>query len=151
MISTVTIDDIATAELVAAKAIRTSVALNETEIAELLQHISQNFERWKTSPDQSLFLKYTQDGEVIGVILVKDFWNLSDIYVLPKHYRKGIGRQLTEKALEICAQKSPKNHVRTNSSPNAVGFYKSLGFQEIEWDKELPYGCVPFIYHFDEN
>ena len=62
-------------------------------------------------------------------MLVKRFWNLCSLFVEPSYHRRGIDRGLMQEAVRQCeAQGERRPYVRVNSAPNAVDFYRSLGF-----------------------
>lgn len=84
-----------------------------------------------------------RDDEIIGVILVKEFWNLCSLFVSQECQRQGIGRKLVLAAIEGCRSSSPKQAINLNSSPRAVAFYKSLGFVHRESSQPLPPGSKP--------
>ena len=90
---------------------------------------------------------HRQNG-ILAVILVKEFWNLCDLLVDPKHHKNGIDRSLAERAISICEMNCPKQTLRVNSSHNAIGFYRKIGFAGIDIDKELPFDCLPLAYQF---
>jgi len=95
----------------------------------------------------SVFLK--KGGEDIkGFILIQDYWNLSDLFVIPKYHGEGIGKELFLAALEKCKNHTNKNYIRVNSSLNAQSFYKSVGFEEFIPERTVPEYVVPFIYNF---
>jgi len=48
-----------------------------------------------------VFLKYT-DKTVLGFILKQQFWNLSDLFVLPSAQGNGVGKQLFVEAKSVC-------------------------------------------------
>lgn len=148
MISAVAEVNLKEVETLIDEVICTSVNTNKKETLELISHVHENLEWWKTNTERSVFFKYTNENRIVGVILIKEFWNLSDLFVEPRHQGREIGRKLVECAIPICRARSTKPSLRVNSSPHAVGFYKRIGFVEIELGKELPYGCVPLEYPF---
>ena len=92
------------------------------------------------------FLKFVEVDVILGYILVKDYWNLSNLFVLPAHQKRGVGKALLEEALSICRANSSRGYVRLNSSLNAVQFYQRLGFVEAnERVVRRPYS-VPMEY-----
>lgn len=100
------------------------------------------------TPFRPSILKYVVDGRIGGVVLVKKYWNLSNLFVLPTLQRRGIGRQLLETALAGCRDRSPKGKVMVNSSTVAVEFYKAMGFVQTGPGVDRPGGCVPLEYSF---
>ena len=131
---------------IAKLAITESVEIPEEEKEEVIQdtysHIAQNIEA-----EDCVFLKY-ETSEILGFILVKQYWNLSDLFVSPVEHRKGIGASLLKAAIEICKYKASKDFVRVNSSPNAEEFYLKFGFVPFDVKKEIPNFIKPLIYNF---
>ncbi len=143
---TITPPDLAQALSISHSALQSTGYLSPKEIAELISHIQHNFELCVHQPDRHIFLKCAQQDELQGVILLKDFWNLAELYVAPQAQGKGVGAALLQAALERCRGRSPRGHVRTNASANAVAFYRAFGFVDFPLDRPLPYGCVPLVY-----
>ncbi|MCQ1058680.1 GNAT family N-acetyltransferase [Photobacterium sp. DNB23_23_1] len=106
---------------------------------------------WRRYPDSSVHYVYRIDGNIVGTILVKEYWNLSNLFVDPRFHHQGIARQLITKALEVCKERSPKQAVHLNASEYAVNFYQKLGFVPNGEPKDLPGGCFPFIYMFNQT
>ena len=80
------------------------------------------------------------DGAIIGVILVKHYWNLCSLFVEQSAQGRGMGRLLVEAAALACASRSPKNALVLNAYPSAVGFHERLGFVRRESAQLLPPG-----------
>ncbi|MEJ2792863.1 GNAT family N-acetyltransferase [Iodobacter sp. LRB] len=146
-----TTTDIEQALLIATQAIGSMDSLSQAECDELIPHIAANYSLWQSNQAAHLFLQCVHQERVIGTILVKHFWNLAELYVLPEFHGQGAGKNLLKAALEICQIQSPRGHLRVNSSPNAVGFYTQAGFDTFDLATPLPYGCVPLIYYFSPN
>lgn len=69
----------------------------------------------------------------IGVFVVYESCDISNIAVLPEYRRQGIGRFLLEGACDIaekCGAESVSLEVRP-SNVGALALYKSVGFEEI--------------------
>lgn len=72
------------------------------------------------------------DGELIGIIEMKDFNHCSLFFVKARFHGKGIGRWLFEEAVAHCRFNNTKlDTIGVNSSPYAVPVYKRLGFKSI--------------------
>lgn len=131
---------------IARKAILESVDADEKIkieiIADTLSHIDKN-----VSSTASVFLKCS-DRSILGFILVQDYWNLSDLFVFPASEGKGIGKSLFIAAKTICQPRQDKGYIRVNSSKNAEGFYRKLGFETFTPEKEVPGFVVSLIYNF---
>jgi ribosomal protein S18 acetylase RimI-like enzyme len=69
----------------------------------------------------------------VGVLAVGETGRIEDVYVAPTHRRRGIGRIMLLRALEICARSLFK-HVMLSCEPQnepAQSLYRSLGFDKI--------------------
>jgi GNAT superfamily N-acetyltransferase len=116
-------------------------AIKEKLIIDTARHIDAN-----TSNADRVFLRCVDDG-VLGFILIQDYWNLSDLFVLPEAHGKGVGKMLFNAAKSVCLNNPNKGYIRVNSSFNAEGFYRALGFESFNTGKELPNFIVPLIYN----
>ena len=105
-------------------------------------------ERWLDGLLEGVSLVYKDEGKVVGFILIIDYWNMADLFVLPDFHGKGIATELVNEALILCQNKSQKSFVKLNSSSFASNFYKNYGFLANGKPKELPGGCIPYVYNF---
>ena len=128
---------------VASSAVLETVEAPAPEKAGLLDGIRNNLDLVCTSAIAGVFLAAIESGEPSGFILVKDYWNLSDLFVLPKFQSKGIGRDLWDAAHPICTAKSKRPTMRVNSSLNAIKFYESLGFKRTIVEQQLQPWIIP--------
>lgn len=129
-------------------ALRDGVTRVEADVAFLVEDIGRSLDQWAEAPAGKLHLKYLDGDAIAGVVLVKDWWNLTNLFVDPAHQRRGIGRALTAHAIEVCRSRSPRGALLVNSSTNAVGFYRQLGFVPAGDARDLPGGCVPLRFDF---
>ena len=151
-----TIDTVQDADLeeirgVIAAAVRQSVASSEEDAAFLIDDIGSSLVWWSGNKDSTLHLKYVQGGRIVGVILIKKYWNLTNLFVHPSHQGAGIGRALVLAGLDACRETSPKGKLQVNSSANAVGFYTKVGFRQTGPGIHRPGGCVPMDYNLSSN
>lgn len=60
-------------------------------------------------------------------------WEISTLYVQPRHHGKGIGRDLLQALLQTCrAQGAPSVWLATNAENTpAIGFYRAHGFEPV--------------------
>ena len=105
---------------------------------ETIENVEGNVAVWLDRPTRCVHLVAALNDVIVGVILVKDFWNLCSLFVEPSRQGGGIGRLLVEAAVLACKPLSPKKAIWLNSSPNAVGFYEHLGFRPAESALQLP-------------
>lgn len=106
-----------------------SVPLPGYVLEDVIMHTKKNISLYLDS-ENCAFLKYEEKSKIIGFILIKEYWNLSDLYVLPQYQGKGVGSELLLQGLTICRLHSHTPTVRLNSSMNAVRFYSKHGFSE---------------------
>jgi GNAT superfamily N-acetyltransferase len=130
-------------------AIRGRVVHSEEDARGLVALIDTILRSWQLDGADSVHLKYVIDREIVGVALVKNFWNLSILFVAPAHQRQGVGRALIEAVVRECKLRSPKPVLKVNSSTVAVPFYLSLGFRQVGPGLDRPGGCVPLEFAFD--
>ena len=82
--------------------------------------------------------------EIIGVIALRDDNHVALFFVDHRYQRKGIGRALFHKALEVCHRHDVNTSQFTvNASPNSIDAYKKLNF-EIS-DKEQCVNGIRFV------
>jgi len=124
--------------------IRASLAAeHQTDIVE---NVTGNLSVWSERPERCVHLVAELDGMVIGVVLVKEFWNLCSLFVAPEHQGRGLGRKLVLEAIAACRKQSPEQAILLNAAPHAVGFYLALGFEVHESAQRLPPGFKAMRY-----
>ncbi len=117
-------------------------AIEAQHQAETIQNVSSNLDSWARQPEASVHLLATRGSAIIGVVLIKDFWNLCSLFVQRSEQGLGIGRRLTLAALQACKGRSPIGAVYLNAAPGAVAFYRRLGFYPRESKQKLPPGFL---------
>ena len=124
------------------ESVQAELALKQEIIQDTYNHIDQYI-----SCDDHIFLKYVNSqDEILGFILLRDEWNLSDLFVKPSAHDKGIGRGLFSSAIKEASSRDNRGFIRVNSSLNAVGFYRKLGFEDFEPERPFPDYVAPLIY-----
>ncbi len=111
--------------------------------AETVQNVTSNLDTWVRHPEASVHLLAIRGNAVVGVVLIKDFWNLCSLFVQRSEQGTGIGRRLTLAAVQACKGRSPIGAVYLNAAPGAVAFYRRLGFSPRESKQKLPLGFLP--------
>ena len=142
-VAPVTARDLPAIRRLIAGAVRHSVAHSDVEVAYLTDDIGVGLDAWRQHPAGALHLKCSRSGAIVGVVLVKEFWNLTNLFVDPEHQGQGIGRLLLNEVLDTCRTRSPRGALLVNSSTVATGFYEHLGFQQTGPGRDRPGGCVP--------
>lgn len=140
--------DLNTLEEIITISILSSIINTEPEAGILIKNVTDSLLTWNDSPADGYFRKFKIGNEIVAFILIKEYWNLSHLFVLPSYQKQGIGRKLLLTGMESCKEKSPKHKIDLNSSINAAGFYRRLGFVKSGVGKDLPGGCIPFEYRF---
>ncbi len=126
--------------------VRTNVVRSEDEAIFLIDDIFSSLDWWQRNPERALHLKCRDDERILGVLLIKDFWNLTNLFVLSERQGEGIGRNLLNAGIEICRTRGKLSKIRLYSSSNALGFYLNMGFRQTGPGIDRPGGCVPFEY-----
>lgn len=111
--------------------------------ADTVGNVSANLEAWTRHPDHGVHLVATLNDQVVGVVLIKEFWNLCSLFVRQDLQRRGIGRRLVLAAVSSCQGRSPVDAVYLNAAPGAIAFYQRLGFQPRPSRQVLPPGFLP--------
>lgn len=128
------------------------ICTNVTRDADLqtsyIKNVTQNLEWWQENPALCCHLKAVNQQMIVGVILVKKFWNLCSLFVAPECHRQGIGRALVMAAIAECQGKSEKPAIWLNAAPNAVPFYQAIGFELRESQQPQPPGVEPMQLKF---
>jgi GNAT superfamily N-acetyltransferase len=113
------------------RVIADSVDASAEQKSAFVANTRDNLVKWAAAPDSSFHLTATGADELVGVVLVRDYWNLCHLFVAPEHQGRGLGRKLLEAALSACKCQSSRGIVRLNSSRNALGFYRHIGFVAV--------------------
>jgi GNAT superfamily N-acetyltransferase len=123
--------------------VRASLEASDAEKAAFITNIRANLDQWTRGPAGGLHLKARHAGQVVGVVMVKEHWNLCHLFVEPLHQREGIGRALLCAAVDACRAKAPAQTLRLNAARNAVGFYERMGWQRVA-DTTPAHGATVF-------
>ncbi|WP_061534439.1 GNAT family N-acetyltransferase [Collimonas arenae] len=107
---------------------------------DMIANVNKNVDYWLINPERCVHIVATLESRIVGVVLVKDFWNLCSLFVDTQFQSRGIGRMLLKAASTACKSKSPKQALFLNAAPNAIGFYEQLGFVSSESGQILPTG-----------
>ncbi len=102
---------------------------------------------WLEGNISGVHLVYIKGENIVGTILIKEYWNMSALYVLPDYHKMGIGTMLVDYAIEACKANSEVDEIRLNSSTFASAFYQKYGFVKNGQERDLPGGCIPYVYN----
>jgi GNAT superfamily N-acetyltransferase len=85
------------------------------------------------------------DEQIIGTIEMRESSHITLFCVEKKYRRKGIGRKLLQRALELCEEYNPElKRVSVNSLPGSVHIYRKLGFHvDKSMLEEWALPCTP--------
>ena len=133
---------------IVSSAIRECVTDSNEHYEFLYTDVCSSLDWWIENKDRSLLLVCEDGDSVLGVALVKEYWNFAVLFVDPEQHRLGVGRALVARVINSCKHRSPKGCLRLNSSNQAVPFYKKMGFTQTGSAIDRPGGCVPFEYSY---
>ncbi len=106
---------------------------------ELLKCVQSNMVTRPSGIDHFVLIA-EMDEQIIGTIEMRGNNHIALFCVEKKYRRRGIGRKLLQRALEICETHNPElSEVSVNSLPGSVHIYERLGFRvektaEEKWD-----------------
>lgn len=77
------------------------------------------------------------DGDrIIGAASVRDHNHLSLLFVDEEYHCRGVGRTLMKRICSYLKQEAGERYVSLNAAPNAVNFYRKLGFRVVRPEGE---------------
>ena len=123
-----------------ARVITQALSDDDAVQAGMIDNALGNLDWAMAHPQQCCHLKCSVDGKMVGVILVKNFWNLCSLFVATDLHRRGMGRALVAAAMDRCRGKSERNALWLNAATPAVPFYAHLGFTTRATTQALPPG-----------
>jgi GNAT superfamily N-acetyltransferase len=133
-------DDVEELRALMPRIIAVAVTRDATRYDEMTENVLSNLNWWLENPEKCCHLKCVVDGRLVGVVLVKNFWNVCSLFVEPEHHRQGIGRALILAAADVCRGKSERGAFWLNAAPEALPFYTRLGFTDRPPTQPLPPG-----------
>lgn len=133
-------DDAEPIRALMARVIRRDVTSDEALLADTLANVNANLDLWLREPGRCVHLVARDGQALIGVVLVKDYWNLCSLFVDSAHQGQGVGRQLVEAAADRCRGRSEKGALLLNAATRAIPFYRRLGFTDRVPARPLPAG-----------
>ena len=111
---------------------------------DIVENVESSVAVWLARPSACVHRVAKLNGSIIGVVLVKDFWNLCSLFVEQSQQNSGVGTLLVKAAIAACEDRSPRKALFLNAYPSAVGFYERLGFKFIDSaTKQSPPGVQP--------
>lgn len=125
-----------------AEVIGRDVTQDPVLLADTIENVNSNVNVWLKDPGRCVHLVARSNGQITGVVLVKDFWNLCSLFVDSRFQGQGIGSLLVETVAVRCAGKDERNALFLNAASAAVPFYRKLGFVERPPARPLPPGFL---------
>lgn len=123
------------------RVLRVSLAAEAASVQQDMEHnVQRNLELWLAAPQASVQIVAVEEAQIVGVVLVKECWNLCSLFVETRLQGQGLGRQLMEAAMAACRGRSPKQALYLNAAPTAIAFYERLGFVDRPTAQTLPEG-----------
>jgi predicted GNAT family N-acyltransferase len=102
---------------------------------EFLKYIDPNSLK-ERSQSNHINIVALQNQNPIGFIEIRDYNQVSLFFVAKEFQRKGIGKELIRRSVDLCLQKkSELQKITVNASPNSVPAYKQLGFIEEGYEQ----------------
>lgn len=126
--------------------VTSSLRLESDEMNAVLANVETNLHWAQANRASAIHLKCVDESRIVGVMLIKDFWNLCSLFVDPRFQRRGIGRALMLVGIQRCISEGVRSYIKVNAAPNAVPFYQSLGFAILD-DAPRKGTSVPMIFH----
>jgi GNAT superfamily N-acetyltransferase len=118
-------------------------------IPEMVRSANNCVNLWLERPDNHVHFVADIDGQIVGVIFFKEYWNLVSLFVDLDHQGQGIGTALILEGLEACRSKSRHRGVALNSAPDSASFYEKLGFS-VRTDIERMHDTIPMQLRFTD-
>lgn len=125
-----------------AAVIERDVTQDAALLSDSVANVNSNVDFWLQNPSRCVHLIARTDARIVGVVLVKDFWNFCSLFVASDLQGQGVGRELVEQVAVRCRGKSDKNAMYLNAAAGAVVFYRKLGFTERAATRPLPPGFL---------
>lgn len=126
--------------------VTSSLRLESEEMNAVLTNVEANLHWAQANYASAVHLKCVDGSRIVGVVLIKDFWNLCSLFVDPCFQRRGIGRALLLAGIQRCISEDIRRCIKVNAAPNAVPFYQSLGFDILD-NAPRKGTSVPMIFH----
>ena len=93
--------------------------------------VSVEAERSYMRSDRYDYLVAEIEGELAGIIAMRDQTHPLHLFVFPKYQRRGLARELWRQAREAAVSRNAVKEFTVNSSLPAVPVYERLGFERI--------------------
>jgi GNAT superfamily N-acetyltransferase len=117
----------------------------EEGIREFLAYATSDVMRERLSNGHDVLVAES-NGEIVGMIELRERHHISLFFVSPEHQRHGIGKALFREAMQLCTSPDSTKTITVNSSPNAVEAYEQLGFlPTAPYQSKNGIGFVPMI------
>jgi GNAT superfamily N-acetyltransferase len=106
-------------------------------VSEFLTYASREAFAQRLAGGHAGFVAESEQGELIGLVEIRNPCHVSLLFVLGAWQRQGIGKELVGEAVAYCRRWEPDTTVMTvNASPNSVAAYESFGFRSTGPEQE---------------
>ena len=75
------------------------------------------------------------EGEIIGMISLRDVTHISLLFVDAAYHRRGVGRGLMSHLVTYVIYELDENKITVNAAPYATEFYHRMGFKDTDEQK----------------
>jgi GNAT superfamily N-acetyltransferase len=94
------------------------------------------------------------NGQLVGVIAMRETNHISLLFVRKENHRQGIARKLFNFVLEDCRNKESVDRITVNSSPYAMEAYHRLGFVDTNTEQMINgirFTPMEYVIPFDNH
>jgi len=96
--------------------------------SKFISHMEPDLIRSRLQSNELLTFCYDCKGVIKGIITIKNYETVNQLFVLPEFHRQGVARKLWEFARDICIANGNIGRFQVRSSSLAVPVYESFGF-----------------------
>lgn len=107
-------------------------AFSQDGIDEFMKYIKPDAIESQLKENHFAFIA-TLGAKILGIIEVRNNSHVALFFVDGHFQRKGIGKKLLQKALELCSSNDSEfSKITVNASPNSIMAYETMGFESTD-------------------